>query len=240
MPYLEKYQAFVEAKTEMDAVFQLSTVAKRFGYDKVMFAAVPKPGAPLGGAYLRSTYPERWREIYDRRGLGRLDPTVAHCFSHTMPLVWAPDSFRGKEQRALYEEACSYGLRAGVTLPFHGPTGEVGMLTVVRDQQPGKAFVADLQDNIGHLAILRDLAFEVLRGYMQPAEAARQAPDLTKTELEYLKWLAAGKTDWEISRIMDVSIAGARFHIANLRRKFDVGRRTDVVVRAIQFGLVSV
>lgn len=244
MLYLEKYQSLISASTEAEALQQLSNVASQYGYDSILLAAVPTPGQPLETAYLRSTYDTAWRETYDKRGFGAIDPTVSHCFSHSAPMVWSPDSFKTQDERALYEEASGYGLKAGVTLPFHGPGGEVGMLTLVRDELANQGFYESLRSSMSDLALLRDLAFEVLRPHIHAQTPAKQQPEailpsLTSKEMEYLKWLTAGKTDWEISRIMGVSVAGARFHIANLRRKFDVSRRTDVVVRALQMGLVA-
>jgi LuxR family quorum-sensing transcriptional regulator LasR len=150
-----------------------------------------------------------------------------------------PHSFKTPEQQALYEEAAAFGLKVGVTLPIHGVAGEIGMLTCVRDENPGPAFLKDLNENLGGLSLLRDVAFDSLQQYMHAAVAPADVPSLTARELDCLQWMSAGKTAWEIGRILNISEAGVNFHISNLRTKFGVSRRNDVVVKAIRFGLIT-
>lgn len=73
----------------------------------------------------------------------------------------------------------------------------------------------------------------------QEARPGAQAPTLTARELDCMRWMAAGKTAWEIGRILGISEAGANYHISNLRSKFGVSRRNDVVLKALHMGLIK-
>lgn len=234
------YEGLAGASCEADAVLKLQAGVQNLGFDKVLFAVIPQPKLSLGDVYLRSNYPGKWRDEYDRQNLRAADPTVGHCFQATSPFVWVPDSFKTTEQSALYEEAAGHGLKAGVTLPVHGIGGEVGMLTCVRDQAPGAGFRNDLSQQLGHLTLLRDIAFDSMRRYMHAPPVAQEVPVLTARELDCLQWMVAGKTAWEIGRILSISEAGVNFHIGNLRTKFGVTRRNDVVIKAIRLGLVNI
>jgi DNA-binding CsgD family transcriptional regulator len=46
-----------------------------------------------------------------------------------------------------------------------------------------------------------------------------------------LAYVAAGKTDWEISRIIGVSEATTRFHVDNARRKLNAVTRGQAVAK---------
>lgn len=62
---------------------------------------------------------------------------------------------------------------------------------------------------------------------------------LTKRELEILQWLHMGKTNWEISSILEISPLTVKNHVQNILRKFDVQNRSQAVVRAVKLGLID-
>lgn len=219
---------------------ELFEIGRELGFCHTLVALLPRPGAKLEQAFVRSNYPTAWRERYDNGQFAYVDPTVAHCAAHATSLTWSPEVFQSQEQRRLYEEACAYGLRSGVTLPIHGPKGESGMLCCVNDGRPGTAFRRELAQVLGQLSLLRDFVFESAIRFAAPSKDAAELPLLTPRELECLQWTAAGKSTWEISMILSCSESVVNFHIANVRQKFDVGTRREAVVKAIRLGLISV
>ena len=234
------FEGLSEASCEADAILRMQAGVQSMGFDRVMFAVIPQPKVSVDDVYLRSNYPSKWRDHYDSQNLRAADPTVEHCFKASSPFIWMPQAFKTDQQRALYEEASAHGLKAGVTLPIHGAGGEIGMLTCVRDQAPGAGFMTDLSQQLGNLTLLRDIAFDSMRHYIVAKPAKPEAaPVLTARELDCLQWMAAGKTAWEIGRILTISEAGVNFHIGNLRNKFGVSRRNDVVIKAIRAGLIT-
>ena len=64
------------------------------------------------------------------------------------------------------------------------------------------------------------------------------AVGLTDRERDALAWVAKGKSDWEISRILGVSEATARFHVDNARRKLGAANRAHAVARMAVAGLL--
>jgi LuxR family quorum-sensing transcriptional regulator LasR len=229
----------MNASSSDEAFTSLQSAVQNLGFDKMLFAVMPQPKVNPKDVFMRTTYPSEWRKHYDDQNMRVVDPTVGHCFKSSAPMVWVPQSFQTEAQQSLYEEASSFGLRVGVTLPIHGPEGELGMLTCVRDEAPGQGFLKDLQHNLMALALLRDVAFDWTSKYIRVADAQEKPPVLTTREVDVLQWMTAGKTAWEIGRILSISEAGVNFHISNLRTKFNVSKRNDVVLKAIRMGLVS-
>ena len=219
----------------MDMLFGL---AGQFDFDSTLIAVVPEPGASLEQAFLRSNYAPKWREVYDETKLVYVDPTVAHCLMHSIPLIWEPDLFDTKSRRAMYEEAISHGLRSGVTFPFHGSNAEHGMLCFVSDARPDRRFLNHIRKLMPELALLRDFAFEAALQYAREDLDDQQAPSVTRRELECLKWGAAGKSSWEIAQILRCSESTVNFHFSNIRRKFDATSRQQAVVKAIKLGMI--
>jgi LuxR family quorum-sensing transcriptional regulator LasR len=232
------FASLLTAASEEEAWQQLHGAVRGLGFDHSLFAVLPQPRQAPDQVYLRSSYPTSWRQHYDNTNLRAIDPTVAHCFKSAAPMLWMDHSFTTPAQQALYEDASSFGLRVGVTLPIRGANGEVGMLNCVRDQAPSQAFGRDLQATLGSLSLLRDIASDAFAPYFQTTGNAA-LPTLTARERDCLQWMAAGKTAWEIGRLLSISEAGVNFHIANLRTKFGVSRRNDVVIQALRLGLIA-
>jgi LuxR family quorum-sensing transcriptional regulator LasR len=160
-----------------------------------------------------------------------------------LPLVWQADTFRSPAERAMYEEWCSYGIRAGVSVPIHGPNGEFGMLSFACDPQPERPgltpnFAREVVALLPELALVRDYAFASGVRFCPPV-THEAAPRLTPRELEVLNWVMAGKSSWEISKITGCSEATVNFHMGNIRQKFNVNTRQQAVVRAISLGLIT-
>lgn len=231
---LDQLNGLMEAGSDEQWAKSLTHLAGQLGFEHMLFGVVPSKAQPLESAFLVSTYPAAWREAYDRQHMHSVDPTVGHCLGSSLPIVWHPDTFQSTDQQHFYEEAASFGLRSGITLPLHGRGGEFGMLSFVSSRSGGGDSMATLAD----LTLLRDYAFESSRKFVVKQAPPGAGIKLTARELECLQWVAAGKSSWEVSRILGRSEATINFHMANIMRKFDVGTRQQAVVKAIAAGLV--
>lgn len=58
-------------------------------------------------------------------------------------------------------------------------------------------------------------------------------PDLSQRERDAIGFVAEGKTDWEIARIMGVAETTARFHVDNARKKLGATNRAHAVARFV-------
>lgn len=238
MQSFEIFSELLDATTEEEWCALLFSLGQGMGFEQVLYALVP-PGKRLEDAFLRSSYSDEWRSTYDTTGLHHVDPTVGHCVQKSTPLIWSPEIFVSKAQKEMYEEACGYGIRSGITIPVHGPGGELGIMCFVNDAKPGKRFRNDLYSHLPDLSLLRDMAFESSRKFVSPTPAGENPPVLTSREKECLRWTMQGKTSWEISQILKCSEATVNFHIKNIRRKFDVTSKQAAIVKALKFGLIQ-
>lgn len=217
---------------------RLFALARAQGFEQVLYGVVPSRHVRFENAFLRSNYSAEWRERYDSGGFAYVDPTVGHCLSSTLPLIWAPATFGSGAPGALYEEASAHGIRSGVTLPVHGPQGEVGLISFASDARPDAPFVRSVAEALPALSLIRDYAFASSARFRE-AKAEPELPRLTRRELEVLQWVMAGKSSWEVARITGCSEATVNFHLANVRQKFGVNTRQQAVVKAISCGLLT-
>ena len=239
MVELGQLMTLLTSSTEAAWQSSLFSLARSQGFDQVLYGAVGSKHAKLENAFLHSNYSSAWRERYDADKLAYVDPTVAHCITSSLPIVWEPDTFGSPAQRNLYEEACGHGIRSGITFPIPGPNGEFGVVSFASDARPG----GELDDNIIQmmpaLSLIRDYAFESSLKFIHAHNNAEPAPRLTKRELEVLNWVMVGKSSWEISKITVCSEATVNFHIGNIRQKFNVNTRQQALVKAISMGILT-
>ena len=228
----------VDAPDEATWFLAIARLVESWGFEQALVAMLPRPGMRLEDAFLRSNYAPSWRRLYDDKGLAHIDPTVSHCMTRSTPLIWTPELFATRAQRALYQEACLYGLRSGISLPIHGPNQEAGLLCVANNLSPTDPFWLQIDSALPKLALLRDLVIDTGRRHLL-AHTQTLLPQLTPRERECLKWTARGKSTWEISHILSCSEAAVNFHVKNIRTKLGVNSRRAAAVIATQLGLID-
>ena len=72
-----------------------------------------------------------------------------------------------------------------------------------------------------------------------PVRTEIQPITLTKREAETLKWIACGKTNWEIGRILNISEKTVRNHTVSAMKKLNVHTRAHAIAKAIYSDLIT-
>jgi DNA-binding NarL/FixJ family response regulator len=70
-------------------------------------------------------------------------------------------------------------------------------------------------------------------------DAARSTLGISDRELEVLELLAAGRSNKEIARHLDVSPNTVKTHVAKLYEKLEAKRRTEAILKARELGVIA-
>jgi len=62
---------------------------------------------------------------------------------------------------------------------------------------------------------------------------------LTERENDVLRWVAEGKSSWEVGQILSISERTVKFHLSNIYRKFGVTSRAQAIVYAMRSNLLE-
>ena len=193
-------------------------------------------GAKRSHRFYFNTWPTAWLEIYNGEGLFTDDPIVMEAMRRMTPFRWA-DLTNG---RTLGERAAnvvarvySYGWADGLVIPVHGPSGYQGIVSLA-SMQPLSFSPADVS-----LIWVASIALHD-RCRLTPGfgESSSQAPKLTARETECMRWVAAGKTDWEIGLLMSVSASTAHFHVERVKKRLATSSRTEAVALLVLHGAI--
>jgi len=79
----------------------------------------------------------------------------------------------------------------------------------------------------------------VLRAELLREVSGESPPELSRRELEVLRWLATGATNAQIAQRLAISEHTVRNHVHSVMRKLGVATRTDAVATALRRGLVD-
>lgn len=130
----------------------------------------------------------------------------------------------------------------GVTLPLATPMRRMAFLAIQSDMPAcewpaySRCHLRDFQHlaNLFHAGEIED---DVRRSAMIDISSDIRAA-LTNRETEVLGWAAAGKSYWEIARILGISERTVRFFMTNARRKLNVVSNTQAVAQAVRQDLI--
>ena len=129
--------------------------------------------------------------------------------------------------------------KAAIVVPIHLPFGQIGTVTFncrerLRDEMSA--------EYAAHADLLGILSYRFVAGYTKAHRVRQWLPgdcQLTKREVECLRWASIGKTDKEISLILSRSHATVRFHIQNAGEKLDAVNRSQTIFKAAQLGYLG-
>ncbi|KVH73609.1 helix-turn-helix transcriptional regulator [Burkholderia cepacia] len=225
----------IDSCTCMDELgSMLIDIGRLAGFDLVCYQDYRMTGGMLKNGHTLSNYPEAWLSRYRERDYLAIDPIVQHALSSLMPLIWCDRIFATIEQRQFRDEGRMYGLTDGVSFSAHSRHGDVACVSFVRQAQTSDN--GDMRCDVPSWgALVANLMLDACR---RLEVSQSDTPCLSARELEILKWVAEGKSSWEISRIVSLTEHGVLHHIRNIMKKFDVPTRRQAVLIASRVGLL--
>jgi len=182
-------------------------------------------------------YPTSWVDYFDRHRLGACDPIHRASQLTSTGFAWqrVPSmiTLTPADHRIL-SLARAQGIGDGFTIPAHVPGEAHGSCSFATAL--GQAFPIDALP-LAQLA--GAFAFEGARGLWKLRDRVENVPMITDRQRDCLVWVASGKTDWEISRILGVSAETGVQHVKQARERYGVHKRTSLIIRCLFDGTIS-
>ena len=189
------------------------------------------PLAHFGVAHLS------WGVHYAERKLVTKDAMFPWALRSTDPFTWQGVRDLGQVDRdgeTVLQDARAFQLTDGFVVPVHHLNGASGAVVMMGDKDldwsPRQRSEAHLLA-IYFAAVGRKLAAEV---------TPTSKPLLSRRQRECLQWVRAGKTDWEIAQILNLSEHTVIEYLEEARKRLGVRTRTQAVIEAIIRGQITV
>ena len=229
----EAFQALDDIARLNDAgavVATLSELTSRFGFKAFLITRMPRPGQRLEPFVLLNGWPKGWYRRYMQENHYRHDPVAGYCFGTTEPYRWTDvpfDRSRGSAASRVMSEAADHGLEDGFCVPAHDASGNQACVTMAG----GKLDLPPDALRAIHLVSL--YAFGAARR-TRAAETGHRSQVLSEREQEVLRWVAGGKSAWEVASILGIAERTVLAHLANAKRKLGTANGVHTVVEALR------
>lgn len=233
--------AFVErCVTEADLAALIDEFQERiaaYGFTASVCGAWAGVGQSRQYRFFFNRWPAEWLELYNREQVFLDDPFVAETRRNMVPFLWSellPRLHlliaRSDQVRALFY---GFGWRDAFAIPIHGPSGYEALVSL--------ATMSDVSLSPLDRALLRMMAIAIhdrCRASTHLGLEQADLPQFTDREMDCLRWVAVGKTDWEIGQLLGVAPATAHFHIEKAKKKLGVTSRSQAIALMTLRGLI--
>ena len=204
-----------ETEKEMEAI--VANLTGRLGFAYFLYVGQFSLDRAKNLERILSNFPAPWLHQPQPGRWPGLDGVAEHAHRSLTPKAW-----RGQVQEAT--------VATGISFPVHHKDGAVGTLSLVADDAAG--------DNRWlYGATIANYLHEAMLQMVRKNAQLIKAP-LTPRERECLRWIAEGKSTWEIAKILGISEHGVQHHVRNTMDKFDVTSRHKAVARAMAYGVI--
>lgn len=186
---------------------------------------------------LISSYPKSWTSRYFDLHYEQLDPVVRRARLERDLFSWgsgASTPAGTREQRKFFEEATTFGIEFGITVPIRGGFGRMAAFTLATDDRAMRPeqLIAKSKDVVQLVGL-----------YFHTHAAARlgavcDKPDvddvLTQRERQCLAWAARGKTAADTAILVGIAPRTVVFHLDNARHKLEATSIAQCVAEALR------
>ncbi len=182
-------------------------------------------------------FPADWVDYYFDKNYEAIDPVLLYSPQLERPFVCDDlhEAFNADHtQRKILREASEAALKDGVGVPLHGPLGDT-CLMIFASSSGHSSPSATLPE----LGVLFRQFHSAYREIGRAKIDRRLVADLSLRELECLRWIAVGKTSWEIGKILKISQNTVNYHVKNLLTKLEAKNRIAAVVEGYRRGLLT-
>jgi LuxR family quorum-sensing system transcriptional regulator CciR len=234
-----QFASLVEAAGDADELGRvLRAITRDLGFQ--YFAVTHHVDVVAAGerAIRLHNYPAQWADYYDAQALGVSDPV--HRASHvtSVGFRWSqmprmiPLTAHDRRILALGREQ---GIGDGFTVPANVPGEAHGSCSFASEAD------RPIQEAMLPIAQLAGaFAFEAARRlWSGRGKRDEEAPQLTDRQRDCVLWVARGKGDWEIARILGVSEETVARHIKQACERYGVNKRTLLAIRTLFDGTLS-
>lgn len=170
-----------------------------------------------------------WLAQYEEQQLYRHDPVTARLKTVNTPFRWSDLKIDRQTQPEAWKALGSFrafGKQEGLSVPIAGPMGFRGHVSMA-----GK-HLDDVPDLIPAVQMMSVFAYGAVERISRSA-VSRTSQMLAPREREVLRWIATGKMQSEVAKLLSISERTVEQHVRNARRKLGAFNTIHAVAHAL-------
>jgi LuxR family quorum sensing-dependent transcriptional regulator len=210
-----------------DLIAKFQALIEQFGMRCFAVGDATTPKLRRVDRFWASTYPEEWAKIWIEKDYISVDPVIYQLFMQPTPFRWSDLRKRQSGTGAMVMDAArDFRLNDGLSIGAHALRGGMVGLTMA-----GERVELDRQDEM--LLHMACIYFETKLQAFLKVDTPDHCETLSARERDCLSWVAAGKTDWEISQILGIAENTAKEYVLRATRKLNATTRAQAAAIAV-------
>lgn len=220
----------LQAAPSPEATLQvLSAFVERYGFERISLGQLVNPAnVALKDILYISDWPEELKAQRRLQMASLHDPVVLCALKSKRPFTWA--QARASAPRAgqrVVDMVHDYGITDGMMFPMHALHSVTGGVSL-----GGSSKTELCLTEVSELEIVCQTAYYHLEAMLGPFPYQKLA-ELTRRETECVQFAAAGKSNWEIARILGIQEDTVKKTLGRAGTKLDAVNRAHMVALAI-------
>jgi LuxR family quorum sensing-dependent transcriptional regulator len=226
----------VEELSRLRSVRQVGSALQgamaKFGFTSLGINGLPPPAQGADPVILVESTPAGFRETYVEERFYYVDHIGAHARTAYEPFRYSEAPYarqRTSDRRRFMQALSTFGMGRGLIVPIGRPAN-IPACVWLAGENPN--IHDDVMWVIHLIALFAASKAHALAG---PPDGPSTS-NLTPREREVLRWVAQGKSAWEIGEILNISKRTVDHHTQQAARKLGAVTRAQLVVNAIRTG----
>jgi len=211
-----------------------SSFLKRYGVKHVTMGLIMNPALVADDVTQLgvSNFPDDFFDLWVQDNLIMHDPILTYAVRSKSAFEWSDAYMHATRYgRQVMNAGADVGLREGLVVPVFAPNQPTGMVSLALEERLTDATVkATLEVPIIH-------AFNRLLDFIEP-DLMPEKVELTLREIDVLHYVAAGKTNWEVGKVLGISENTVKKILQKVLAKYHTSSRTHAVTLAIRQGAI--
>ena len=216
-------------------IADFQNLIRGFGFDVTAAGSWAGVGKERHYRFFFNNWPDDWQEYYRLQGFFERDFIVEA--SRQAIFLWNemdPAVFESPAAIEFVQAARSrHGWIDGLVVPIRGPGGFEGIVSLAATHRVELDVASRSVLDVLCRTLHERCRVEIGLGSEPPAD-----PPLTPREIECMKWVATGKSDWQIGALVGITGATVHFHVEQTKKKLGVRSRVQAVAILILHGLI--
>lgn len=182
------------------------------------------------------TYPMTWITHYVKNTYQDIDPLLSIDYRRVAHINWE-DLWCSNDENRFYMSSLEFGIgEKGLSFTTNLGEDTYGILSMVFDDKSDN-WSQFRKQNLAQMRLQTEIASnEYLHLF---TGTPTKSVNLTQRELECLHWIALGKTDAQMSDIIQIGRSTVNTHVKSLIGKLKVPNRAAAVAKALSTGLLE-
>ncbi len=226
---LEAIRTIQVAGTPDATLAALSAFIEGYGFDRIYLGQLVNPAnVPLKDILYMSDWPDELKQRRRSQMAILHDPIAICALRSKRPFTWAEArAHASRLGRKVVDMVHDYGITDGMMFPMHALQSVSGGVSLGGSQRTDLSVT-----QVKELEIVCSTAYYHLEAMLGPFPYQKLA-ELTRRETECVQFAAAGKSNWEIAKILGIQEDTVKKTLNRAGTKLQAVNRAHIVATAI-------